>query len=29
MVFPRAIGQCIVEDASEDDVRYGIAALGL
>jgi 3-dehydroquinate synthase len=29
MVFPRAIGQCIVEDASEDDVRFGIAALGL
>ncbi len=29
MVFPRAIGQCIVEDATEDDVRYGIAALGL
>jgi 3-dehydroquinate synthase len=29
MVFPRTIGQCIVEDASEDDVRYGIAALGL
>src|SRR5258706_2451457 len=29
MVFPRAIGQCIVEDASEDDIRYGIAAIGL
>lgn len=29
MVFPRAIGQCVVEDASEEDARYGIAALGL
>jgi len=29
MVFPRAIGQCIVEDASEDDIRYGIATIGL
>jgi 3-dehydroquinate synthase len=29
MVFPRAIGHCFVNDASEEDVRYGIAALGL
>jgi 3-dehydroquinate synthase len=29
MVFPRAIGHCFVSDASEEDVRYGIAALGL
>jgi 3-dehydroquinate synthase len=29
MVFPRSVGQCVVEDASEDDVRHGIAALGL
>jgi 3-dehydroquinate synthase len=29
MVFPRAIGQCFVSDASEEDVRHGIAALGL
>jgi 3-dehydroquinate synthase len=29
MVFASSIGQCIVEDTSENDVRYGIAALGL
>lgn len=29
MVFPRSIGQCVVEDASEEDVRWGIAALGI
>ena len=29
MVLPGAIGHCIVCDASEDDVRYGIAAIGL
>jgi 3-dehydroquinate synthase len=29
MVFPRAIGHCTVEEASEEDARYAIAALGL
>jgi 3-dehydroquinate synthase len=29
MVLPRAIGDCAVSAVSEDDVRYGIAALGL
>ena len=29
MVFPRTIGHCTVEDASEEEARYGIAALGL
>ncbi len=28
MVFPRTIGECVVAEASEEDVRYGIGALG-
>src|SRR4051812_45911894 len=27
MVFPRTIGECVVAEASEEDVRYGIGAL--
>ncbi len=29
MVFPTAIGRCVVADASEEDVRWGIGALGV
>jgi len=27
MVFPRRIGECVVENVTEEDVRYGISAL--
>lgn len=27
MVFPRRIGECVVENVSDDDVRYGIDAI--
>ncbi len=27
MVFPRRIGECVVENVSDDDVRYGIEAV--
>lgn len=27
MVFPRTIGECVVAEASEEDVRYGIRAI--
>ena len=29
MVFPRRIGECIVEEVTDDDVHYGIDSLGV
>jgi len=29
MVLPERIGRCAVTEVTEDDVRFGIAALGL